>query len=278
MIKNQWTDAVFRALDEDCASADLTTNLLAPATELTVSGTFLAQGELVVAGIPAVIEVFDQLDGRVRVDPAVEDGTAVSDGDTIAVVTGPAGILLSGERVALNFLQHLSGIATAARNAVKAVEGTGATVADTRKTTPGLRWAEKYAVRMGGCENHRGDLAEAFFMKDNHWELLEAASRDLPDLLACVPKGKKVVVEVDDEAQFERALRAGVTHIMVDNQPPSVVRQRVKRAGDGVTIEASGGITLENVREYALAGADVISMGCLTHSVIAARIGFEIKI
>jgi len=273
-----WTEPVRRALDEDRVTSDLTTSLLAPATERKASGKFIAQGAFTVAGLPAIREVFQQLDETVEFVELVEEGSGVSSGEILAKVTGAAGILLSGERVALNFLQHLSGVATAARAAANAVEGTGAVVADTRKTTPGLRALEKYAVRMGGCQNHRSHLAEAVFLKDNHWELLDAASRDLADLLKMVPDGTKVVVEVDDQAQFERALKAGATHIMVDNESPSVIKQRVEQAGDGIIIEASGGITLENVREYAVAGAHVISMGSLTHSVVASPIGFEIEI
>ncbi len=274
-----WSQPVRLALDEDHVGSDLTTGLLAPATARVVPGRFIAQGAFTVAGLPAVSEVFYQLgEGRIRIVEELADGARVREGDTLLSLEGPAGHLLSGERVALNFLQHLSGVATATAAAVDAVRGTSALVADTRKTTPGLRRLEKYAVRMGGGINHRSDLEEAVFLKDNHWELLGKSGGDLKAFLERVPPGKKIVVEVDNEEQFLQAVEAGAKHIMIDNQPPSVVRERVESVGAGVTIEASGGITLDNIREFALAGTHIISLGALTHSAAAAPIGFEITI
>ncbi|MGH2670546.1 MAG: nicotinate-nucleotide diphosphorylase, partial [bacterium] len=194
-------------------------------------------------------------------------------------VTARAGTLLASERVALNFLQRLSGIATLTRRMVEAVAGTGARITHTRKTTPGLRDLERYAVRVGGGVDNRASLADAVFWKDNHWVLLGATGRRLRDVLtaATAPRGLPVVVEVETEAQLEEALAAGVTHILADNQPPERVAGWVRRAGPGVTMQASGGITVENAAAYARAGARLISVGALTHSAPAAAIGFELQ-
>ena len=220
-------------------------------------------------------EVFRQLGVRDVLAPQVEDGNEVAAGEVVAEVHGPARLLLAGERTALNFLQRLTGIATATRAAVRAVEGTGAIVTDTRKTTPGLRELEKYAVRMGGGENHRAHLGAAVLWKDNHWALLGRGS--LAKALAGVPRGMPVVVEAETEEQFAAALEAGITRILVDNLPSKTVAKWVKRAGREVAIEASGGIGLENVRAYAEAGVRYISMGALTHSVRAIKIRMEIE-
>src|SRR5439155_740473 len=190
------------------------------------------------------------------------------------VVAPPDVAVLAGERVALNFLQRLSGIATLTRRAVEAVTGTQARITHTRKTTPGLRALERYAVIVGGGVANRGSLAEAVLWKDNHWALLGAGG--LAPALAHAPPGVPIVVEVEDEAQFERALAAGVRHILADNQGPQRVAAWVRRAGPGVTIQASGGITPETARAYAEAGAALISIGALTHSAPAAPIRCDI--
>lgn len=270
--------AVQRALEEDRATADLTTALLGEMASHVTSGRFLAQGEFVPAGLDVVTEVYRQI-GAEEMSCTVDavDGELVGEGTVLVEVRGPAWLLLSGERVALNFVQHLSGVATATARAVEAVAGTGARIADTRKTIPGLRHLEKYAVRVGGGMNHRSDLAEAVFLKDNHWAMLARGGSSVADFLSGVPDGTSVVVEVDNAEQFGAALDAGASHIMADNQPPEVISEWKAIAGPGVTIEASGGITVDNVRQFAEAGADVISLGALTHSVIAAPIGFELE-
>ena len=185
--------------------------------------------------------------------------------------------LLAGERVALNFLQHLSGIATLTRRAVDAVAGTGARITHTRKTTPGLRALERYAVRVGGGVENRGSLAEAVLWKDNHWAMLDRAGRTLAKVLSSAPPGLPIVVEAETDAQLEEALAAGVTHILADNQSPDRVAAWVRRAGPGVTIQASGGILPETALAYAAAGAQLISIGALTHSAPAAPISFELR-
>jgi nicotinate-nucleotide pyrophosphorylase (carboxylating) len=220
--------------------------------------------------------VFRQLGVREAFAPLVEEGAAVAAGRPIAEVRGPARQLLAGERTALNFLQRLSGIATATRAAVEAVAGTGTVVTDTRKTTPGLRDLEKYAVRMGGGQNHRAHLADAVLWKDNHWALLGDTA--LADALGRAPAGIPVVVEVETEAQFQAALDAGVARILVDNVAPGELKAWVRKAGKAVAIEASGGIRADTARAYAEAGARYLSIGALTHSVRAVSIRLDLVV
>jgi nicotinate-nucleotide pyrophosphorylase (carboxylating) len=194
-------------------------------------------------------------------------------------VHASARALLAGERVALNFVQRLSGVATLTRNAVDAVAGTPTKITHTRKTTPGLRTLERYAVRVGGGVENRASLADAVLWKDNHWALLPhplalSLLRGDGEWSAGVP----VVVEVENEAQLEQALAAGVRHILADNQPPERIAAWARRTGPEVTIQASGGITPETARAYALAGATLISIGALTHSAPAAPIRCEVEV
>jgi nicotinate-nucleotide pyrophosphorylase (carboxylating) len=266
-------DAVRRALREDRASEDATTRLLGRSAAQPVVARFVAEGNFVVAGLPVAAAAVRELDPDVEF-PESADGAWVRPGDVIAAVRCRAGAILSAERVALNFLQRLSGIATATRRAVDAVAGTPARITHTRKTTPGLRALEQYAVRVGGGVDNRASLADAILWKDNHWALLGRQS--LADAVRRAPADLPVIVEVESEAQLEEALGAGVTHLLVDNQSPARVAEWVKRAGPGVTIQASGGITLENARAYADAGAALLAIGALTHSVVAAPITCEI--
>lgn len=275
MVEPLGFEAVRAALTEDHVREDVTTALLGPAADQPAVGTFIAEEACVVAGLPVAAEVFRQLGLRDALTPVVEDGAAVRAGQPIAEVQGPARQLLAGERTALNFLQRLSGIATATRAVVDAVAGTGAIVTDTRKTTPGLRELEKYAVRMGGGENHRAHLADAVLWKDNHWALLGTAA--LADVLARAPAGLPVVVEAETDAQFDAALDAGVTRILVDNLPPKKVAAWVRKAGDAVAIEASGGIRPDTARAYAEAGARYLSIGALTHSARAVAIRLDLS-
>lgn len=274
-------DAVRRALAEDRARDDVTTPLLGAVAGAPTAGRFIAERECVVAGLPIAALVFAELEPEAALRAVAAEGDCARAGTVLATVTGSARTLLAGERVALNFLQRLSGIATLTRQIVDAVAGTGARITHTRKTTPGLRDLERYAVRMGGGVDNRGSLAEAVYWKDNHWVLLgsraHGARSSLREVLARTPKGLEVIVETETDAQLKEALAAGATHVLVDNQPPARVAEWVRRAGPGVTIQASGGITLANVVEYARAGARLISVGALTHSVSAAPIGFELE-
>jgi nicotinate-nucleotide pyrophosphorylase len=274
-------EAVRRALREDRASADATTRLLGATADQPVMARFVAEGggRFVVAGLPVAGAAVRELDPDVQFAESTE-GAWVGPGDVIAAVRCCAGAILSAERVALNFLQRLSGIATATRRAVEAVAGTPARITHTRKTTPGLRALERYAVRVGGGVDNRASLADAILWKDNHWALLARhggrGRHSLAEALRGAPDGMPVIVEVESDAQLEEALAAGVTHLLVDNQSPERVAEWVKRAGPGITIQASGGITLENARAYAEAGAALLAIGALTHSVSAAPITCEI--
>ena len=263
-----------RALQEDRVADDVTTRLLAAAARRPACAQFVAEGRFVVAGLPIVGLVYAELDPEARVEAACAEGEWVTAGAVLARVRASAATLLGGERVALNFLQHLSGVATVTRRVVEAVAGTGSRITHTRKTTPGLRALETYAVTVGGGVENRRSLAGAVLWKDNHWALL--GSGDLARALRAAPSGLPVVVEVEDDAQLERALAAGVRHILVDNQPPLRVAAWVRRAGPDVTIQASGGITPETARAYAEAGAQLISIGALTHSAPAAPMRVDI--
>jgi nicotinate-nucleotide pyrophosphorylase (carboxylating) len=267
-------DAVRRALEEDQAADDVTTRLLGAAARRPASARFVAEGRFVVAGLPILALVYGELDPDAHVEALCAEGEWVAAGAVLASVGASAATLLSGERVALNFLQHLSGVATMTRRVVDAVRGTGSRVTHTRKTTPGLRALETYAVTVGGGVENRRSLAEAVLWKDNHWALL--GSGGLAGALRAAPAGLPLVVEVEDDAQLERALAAGVRHILVDNQPPQRVAAWVRRAGPDVTIQASGGITLETARAYAEAGAHLIAIGALTHSAPAAPIRVDL--
>ncbi len=264
-----------RALAEDRAHDDITTRLLGEGAARASVGAFRVDERCVVAGLPVAALAFRELEATALLEPAVKEGAWVGSGALLGTVRGTAGALLGAERTALNFLQRLSAIATLTRRAVEAVAGTGALITDTRKTTPGLRELEKYAVRVGGGVNHRSSLADAVLWKDNHWALLGGAR--LRDVLTGAPGGVMVIVEVETPAQLDQALAAGVKRILVDNQPAERVAEWAKRAGPNVAIEASGGITPENARAYALAGAKYVSMGALTHSVKAVAIRFQVS-
>jgi nicotinate-nucleotide pyrophosphorylase (carboxylating) len=270
-------EEVRRALAEDHAADDVTTRLLGAAARGLAVARFVAEGRFVLAGTPVVATVFHELDPQSLLTPESQEGSWVGPGQTIASVSARADALLAGERVALNFLQRLSGIATLTRLAVDAVAGTPARITHTRKTTPGLRALELRAVRVGGGIDNRASLADAILWKDNHWELLARDGTSLADALRRAPSGTPVVVEVETETQLEQALAAGVTHLLVDNQPPERLAAWARRAGPAVTIQASGGITAENARRYADAGANLIAIGALTHSAPAAPIRCEIS-
>jgi nicotinate-nucleotide pyrophosphorylase len=265
---------VRRALLEDRAAEDVTTGLLGAAADQPASAAFIAEDHFVVAGVPIAALVYRELDRDARVEARCGEGEWTAPGTALAYVRAAAGTLLRGERVALNLLQRLSGVATMTRRAVDAVAGTGARITHTRKTSPGLRGLERYAVTVGGGVLNRCSLADAVLWKDNHWALLDGGS--LAAALAGAPPGTPVVVEVESDAQLEQALAAGVRHILVDNQTPERVAAWVRRSGPGVTVQASGGITLETARAYAAAGAQLISIGALTHSAPAAPIRCDI--
>ena len=267
---------VRRALAEDRACDDITTSLLGTIADRPAMACFVAEGRFVVAGLPLLATVFRELDSRAETTSQVAEGSLASAGTTIATVRGRAGALLGGERVELNFLQRLSGVASLTRHAVDAVNGTPARITHTRKTTPGLRGLERYAVGVGGGVENRASLADAIFWKDNHWALWASDGGSLVEALRGAPHDLPVIVEVESDAQLEAALAAGVTHLLVDNQPPERVAAWARRAGRAVTIQASGGITADTARAYAEAGASLIAIGALTHSAVAAPIRCDI--
>lgn len=275
MVDAVLLNAVRLALVEDCAHNDVTTRLLESGSASAVAA-FVAEERLVVCGIDAVSATISELYPPARFESRVGEGEWADAGATLVMAHAAAGPLLSAERVALNFLQRLSGIATATRRAVDAVAGTAARITHTRKTTPGLRALEIRAVLAGGGVANRSSLADAVLWKDNHWALLGRQDGSLERALSQAPPGTDVIVEVESMTQLEEALAAGVRHVLVDNQTPERLAEFAGRAGRGITIQASGGITGQNVRAYAEAGADLIAIGALTHSAAAGSIRCDV--
>ena len=270
-------EAVQRALREDIGPGDVTSDwILGPEAEAT--GRFLVKAPGVIAGLDVAAEVFRQVDERVRWEPLVEDGTPVKSGQVVARVGGPAVALLSGERVALNFLQRMSGIATMARAYVHAVRGTNAIILDTRKTAPGLRLFDKLAVRLGGGANHRFGLYDMVLIKDNHIAAAGGIRPAVEQVRARNSRGLPIEVEVTTLEQLREALSLGVDRIMLDNMNLDAMRCAVQIAAGQVPLEASGGITLEGVAQVAATGVDYISIGALTHSVTALDVSLEIEV
>lgn len=260
--------AIAAALEEDLGTAgDITTDGIVPG-EAQGEATIVSRQAGVIAGLDLAEATFKALDPDTRFVRVVEDGGKVASGDAIATVSAKTRALLSGERTALNFLNRLSGIATLTASYVKAVEGTAARIACTRKTTPGLRTLEKYAVKAGGGVNHRFGLYDAVLVKDNHIAAAGGLAAALERLGAerGKLKGVKVEVEVDTLGQLEQALRFPIDAVLLDNMDVETLRQAVKLVAGRVATEASGGVTLETVRKIAETGVDVISVGALTHS------------
>ncbi|MGO8814075.1 MAG: carboxylating nicotinate-nucleotide diphosphorylase [Terriglobia bacterium] len=268
-------DLVFHALAEDLGQGDLTTRVTLAGT-LQAKGTFNSKQQLVVAGLPIARLVFEVLDPSVEWQGGVEEGTEVAPGTPLASILGAAGSLLAGERVALNFLQHLSGIATYARRLKGELVGTRAEFLDTRKTTPGLRRLEKYAVRVGGGRNHRLRLDDGILIKGNHLRLVGGIRTAVERAIQQRPAGYHVEVEITSLPELEDAIQAGADGVLLDNMTPEEVRECVERAAGRVRLEVSGGIDASNIRAYAEAGVDYISVGALTHSAAAVDINFRI--
>ena len=270
-----YRDIVRRALDEDLGAAgDITTDATVPAA-LGARGEFLVKAECVLAGLDVAFETFRILEPGVRVSVRKGDGERCAAGDLVAEVAGTARTLLVGERTALNFLQRLSGIATSARRFVDAAGGR-ITILDTRKTTPGLRVLEKYAVRAGGATNHRAGLFDAVLIKDNHIRLAGCVSEAVSKARARQPT-HSIEVEAETLDQVDEALEAGADIILVDNMSTSDIRESVQRARGRAKVEISGGVTLARLPELAATGADYVSVGALTHSAQAVDISFEIE-
>lgn len=261
-------DLVRRALAEDIGTGDVTSEACIPAAQ-QASGRFIAREPLVIAGLGLLPMMYDA--------PVLlkRDGDRCEDGEVIATVRGSARHLLACERTALNFLQHLSGIATVARQFADAVEGTGCVVLDTRKTTPGLRLLEKGAAAAGGATNHRMGLYDAILIKNNH---ITAAGGVRNALARAASKGVPVEIEVRTREELREALDCGAQHLLLDNLTPPEAADWVREVGGRARVELSGGITLQTVRAYAESGADYVSSGAITHSARAMDISFRLEL
>lgn len=272
--------AVEAALAEDLALGDATTAALFPEAT-TARGSIVAHESMIVAGLAVASEVFRQVDGALRLRRPVEDGARVRAGTIVLRVEGDGRAILTGERAALNFLQHLSGVATLTARFCDAVRGYGTCILDTRKTLPGLRALQKWAVRLGGGRNHRGSLGDGILIKDNHLALLRARRVDLAAACRLArdrgPQGHRVMVEAASPADVKQALAGEADVILLDNMSPDAVRSCVELIKGRAMIEVSGGITLDNVREMAAAGAGAISIGALTHSAPAANLSLDVE-
>lgn len=261
-------------LREDIGTGDLTTNSIVP-SKTAATGYLTAKESGVLAGLPVVEEVFRCLDPVVRFWPRAADGEFVAQGSVLAEVSGNARAILSGERLALNFLQRLSGIATKTAHLVK-LAGQRTCIVDTRKTTPGLRMLEKYAVRVGGGRNHRFGLYDAVLIKDNHIKIAGGITQAVEAARRAVPHTAKIEVEVENLVQLQEALGVKVDIIMLDNMSPDMMREAVALVAGRALVEASGGITEENIQAVAAAGVDFISLGALTHSVKSLDISLDL--
>ena len=262
------------ALAEDVGAGDVTTDAVIPA-DMTCRGKIVCKEDGVIAGLAVAARVFTLLDDRTHFDAKTRDGEKVQSDQIVARIHGPARGMLKGERVALNFLQHLSGVATMTARYVKAVEGTKAKILDTRKTTPGLRGLEKYATRIGGAHNHRMGLYDAVLVKDTHLALVGGITPALRAVRKAYPDSD-INVEVSNIQELEQALADKAPRILLDNFAPGQVREAMQIIRGRALVEVSGGVQVSNARAYALAGADYISVGALTHS--ATALDFSMKV
>lgn len=269
------------ALDEDLGRGDVTSRAVfgdAAAAGPRVVADMVAREPIVGFGIEIAAAVFAMVDPAIAVEVCSPDGARVDRGAVLATIRGPAHGVLAAERTALNFAQRLSGVATLARRYADAVAGTRARVVDTRKTTPGFRVLEKAAVRAGGCGNHRFDLGSGILIKDNHIAACGSVRAATLAAKACAPHPLRIEVEVGDLGELDEALAAGAEVVLLDNMSPAEVESAAARAhGLGVLVEVSGGITLATVGDYARAGADLISVGAVTHSAPAVDIALDVR-
>ena len=271
-----YRDIVWNGLLEDLGrGGDVTTD--AVVGDASFSGVIVAREVGRVAGLGPAAAAFTLLDGAVEVRRTADDGAMVGPGDVLLELDGPARAVLSAERTALNFLGRLSGIATLTSAYVEAVRGTGAAVVCTRKTTPGLRILEKYAVRCGGGSNHRFGLDDAVLIKDNHLAVAGSVAEAVARVRRSVGHTVKIEVEVDTLEQLEEAVAQGVDIVLLDNMGPRLLRQAVALVDGRVLTEASGGITLETAAEVAGAGVDLLSVGALTHSAVNFDVGLDAR-
>jgi nicotinate-nucleotide pyrophosphorylase (carboxylating) len=264
------------ALDEDAGLGDVTSRAIFPAGHN--SRAYIEAGhDLVVCGIEVAARVFARVDPSLRTRAFARDGDRVRKGKRVLAIAGPTAALLTAERTALNFIQRLSGIATLSGKFADAAKGSGVRIADTRKTTPGYRALEKYAVRCGGCHNHRGSLGEHVLIKDNHIAAAGSLARAVAKARAGAPHLSKIEVEAKTLAQVREAVRSGADAILLDNMSPRQVAASVVIVGGRAIVEVSGGVRLETVLDYALPGVDVISIGAMTHSAPAADLSLTVE-
>ena len=269
-----------RALSEDLSIGDPTTDILIPA-DMQGQAVFVAKEAGVLAGIDVALAVFKRVDASLHTDVVIVDGAHIKPNDMIAAVKGRMNSILKAERTALNFIRRLSGIATETAAYVRAVEEYPVRIVDTRKTTPGLRALEKYAIRAGGGYNHRQNLGDGILIKDNHIDALGSLGMSLGDVVRKANSEKShtinVEVEVEDMAQVEEALAAGAKILLLDNMDPEEMAIAVRAAQGKAVTEASGNITLDTVRAAAASGVDIISVGALTHSAMSLDISLDFK-
>ncbi|MBF0143185.1 MAG: carboxylating nicotinate-nucleotide diphosphorylase [Magnetococcales bacterium] len=272
-----WSDVIKLALSQDVGRGDITTNALVPAGR-EAEAELIAKEDMVVCGLPVMAEVFRTMDSRIRMLPEAPDGAGVMTGNTICVVRGPARGILTGERVALNFVQNLSAVATLTRRFVEKVQGTGARIVDTRKTTPGLRMLQKYAVRTGGGHNHRMGLDDGVLIKDNHIAVAGSITEAVRQVRETLSHLHQIEVECETLDEVREAIAAGANVILLDNMDIGTMQKAVDWAKGKVLLEASGNVTLANVLEVAQTGVDLISVGALTHSAGSKDLSLRIKI
>lgn len=276
MIDVRTAHLIDLALEEDAGLGDVTSRAIFPAKHRS-RAVIDAKQDLVICGLEVAAAVFTRVDPALKVRLLAQDGDRVKKGAAVLRVEGPTVALLTAERTALNFLQRLSGIATQARRYADAVRGTGVRIVDTRKTTPGHRALEKYAVRCGGCFNHRSSLGEHVLIKDNHIAAAGSLTKAVRLCQAAAPHGAKIEVEAKSPAEVKEAVRAGAGIILLDNMTSAQVRAAVAVIKGRAVVEVSGGVTFATLRDYALPGVDVISIGALTHSVTAADLSLDLR-
>lgn len=269
-------DIILSALKEDVGTGDITTNCCIPCDNRS-EAYFLSKEDGVICGIDIAARVFALVDEKIVFSPLKKDGDKVNKGDIIATLSGPSRAILTGERVALNFMQRLSGTATATAKAVESVAGTKAKIADTRKSTPGLRVLEKYAVRVGGGHNHRFNLADGVLIKDNHIAAAGGIAAAVKAARDSVPHVMKIEVETETLDEVRQALEAGADIIMLDNMSIEMMAEAVKLINGRALTEASGNMGEKNLAEVAATGVDIISIGALTHSVKSLDISLKFK-
>lgn len=269
-------DVIMRALQEDINYLDVSSDYLLPDDQRDTA-YFVSKADGVLCGLSVALRTFELLDASFEANVCKHDGDRLKKGDVLAEFSGKTALLLKGERTALNLLQHMSGVATATARAVELVRGTNAQITDTRKTLPGLRALEKYAVVCGGGKNHRFNLSDGAMLKDNHIDAGGGIQKTVDALRGKLGHMVKIEVETRNLEEVRQALEARADIIMLDNMSNDDMRKAVELVAGKAKVEASGGITLENLREVALTGVDIISLGALTHSVHAFDISMKMK-